>query len=59
MVLAVHYNVSFSNVLTPRSRVGANIFLSENDSIPRWNGTLFAIAQIMKYVVSSAAEAKK
>ena len=32
-------------------------FFSENESIPRWNGPIIKIAQIMKYVVSSAAEA--
>ena len=33
-------------------------FLSENEPIPRWNGPLLTNFQIMKYVVSSAAEAK-
>ena len=33
-------------------------FLSENESIPCWKGTILTIAQIMKYVVSSTAEAE-
>ena len=33
-------------------------FLSENESIPRWNGPLLTIAQIMKYFVSSDSEAE-
>ena len=32
--------------------------LSENESVPRWNGPLLTIDQIMKYVVSSTAEAE-
>ena len=34
------------------------IFFSENESISRWNGPILKIAQIIKYVVSSAAEAE-
>ena len=37
--------------------MGAHIFLSENDSIPKWNAPLLTIADIMKYVVLSVAEA--
>ena len=58
MVLAAHSDAGFNNESRSRSRAGAHIFLSENDSIPRWNGPLLTIAQIMKYVVSSAAEAE-
>ena len=41
-----------------RVRAGANIFLSEDDPIPRWKGPVLTIAQIMKYGVLCAAEAK-
>ena len=58
MVLAAHSDAGFVNETKSRSRAGAHIFLSENDSIPRWNDPVLVIAQIMKYVVSSAAEAK-
>ena len=58
MILAGHSNAGFNNETRARSRAGAHIFLSENESIPRWNGNLLTIAQIMKYVVSSAAEAE-
>ena len=58
MILAAHSDAGFANETKSRSRAGAHIFLSENDSIPRWNGPLLTIAQIMKYVVSSAAEAE-
>ena len=58
MILAGHSDDGFNNETRARSRAGAHIFLSENESIPRWNGTLLTIAQIMKYVVASAAEAE-
>ena len=58
MILVAHSDAGFTNETNSRSRAGAHIFLSENDSIPRWNGRLLTIAQIMKYVVSSAAEAE-
>ena len=58
LVLAAHSDTGFANETKPRSRAGAHIFLSENDSILRWNGPVLTMAQIMKYVVSSAAEAE-
>jgi hypothetical protein len=58
MVLAAHSDAGFANETKSRSRAGAHVFLSENDSIPRWNGPVLTIARIIKYVVSSAAEAE-
>ena len=58
MVLAGHSDAGFNNETKTRSRAGAHIFLTEHESIPRWNGPVLTIAQIMKYVVSSAAEAE-
>ena len=58
MVLAGRADAGFNNETKARSRAGAHIFLSENESIPRWNGPILTIARIMKYVVSSAAEAE-
>ena len=58
MILAGHYDAGFNNGTRAQSRASAHIFVSENESIPRWNGTITTIAQIMKYVVSSAAEAE-
>ena len=37
---------------------GMDSFSDKNESIPRWNGLVLTLAQIMKYVVSSAAEAE-
>ena len=58
MIPAVHSDAGFNNETRARSRAGAHIFLSENESIPRWNGPILTISQIMKYVVSSYAEAE-
>ena len=58
MVLAAHSDTSFNNESRSRSRACAHIFLLENNIIPRWNGLLLTIAQIIKYMVSSAAETK-
>ena len=58
MVLVAHSDAGFANKTKTRSRAGAHLFLSENKSIPRWNGPVLAITQIMKYAVSSATEAE-
>ena len=58
MVLAGHSDVCFNNETKARGRAGAHIFLSAHESIPRWNGPVLTIAQMTKYVVSSAAEAE-
>ena len=58
MIISGHSDAGFNNKTRSRSRAGAHIFWSENESTPRWNGYIIKIAQIMKYVVSSAAEAE-
>ena len=58
MILTAHSYAGFNNETKSRSRSGAHIFLSENEPIPRWNGPILTIAHIMKYVLSSAAEAE-
>ena len=45
MILAGHSDSGFNNETIAQSRAGAHIFLSENESIPRWNGPLLTIAQ--------------
>ena len=57
MVLATHSDACFYNESKGRSRAGAHIFLSENEPIPRWNGEIITIAQIIKFVMSSSSEA--
>lgn len=58
MVLAAHSDATYLNVSKARSRAGAHIMLSENDLIPRANGSVLTVAQIIKFVMSSAAEAE-
>ncbi len=58
MVLCAHADAGFLNVTNSRSRAGAHIYLSENDPFPRFNGAVLSIAQIIKFVMASAAEAE-
>ena len=58
MVLAAHSDAGFNNESKGRSRAGAHIFLSEDDPEPKWNGPILTIAQIIKFVMTSAAEAE-
>ena len=58
MILAAHADTGFLNKSRARIRVGAHIFLSENDPKPKLNGPVLMIAQIIKTVIPSAAEAE-
>ena len=57
MILAGNSDAGFNNKTKARSRSRAHIFLSEHESIPRWNGPVLTIAKMMMYVVSLAEEA--
>jgi hypothetical protein len=58
MILCAHSDAGFLNETNSRSQVGAHIFLSENDPFPQFNGAVLSIAQIIKFVMASAAESK-
>ena len=58
MILAAHSDAGFHNESKGRSQAGAHIFLSEDNPIPRWNGPILSIAQVIKFVMTSAAEAE-
>ena len=58
MVLCAHSGAGFHNERKFRSRGGDHIFLSKNDVIPRWNGPVLTLAQIIKFVMSSDSEAE-
>ena len=58
MVLAAHSDAAYLNASNARSRAGAHIMLSENTPIPAYNGPVLTLAQIIKFVASSAAEAE-
>ncbi len=58
MILCAHADAGLLNETISRSRAGANIYLSENDPFPHFNGAVLSIAQIIKFVMASAAEAE-
>jgi hypothetical protein len=58
MILAAHSDASYLSETKARSRAGGHFFLSENDEYPANNGAVLTISQIIKAVMSSAAEAE-
>jgi hypothetical protein len=58
MILFAHADAGFLNESQTRSHAGAHIFLSVNDPYPRFNGAVLSIAQIIKFVMASAAESE-
>ena len=58
MILTAHADAGFLNESRARSIAGAHIFLSENEPKPKLNGPVLTIAQIIKTVMASAAEAE-
>ena len=58
MVLAVHSNASYLNEEEARSQAGGHHFLSEDVPFPPNNGAIHNVAEIIKGVMSSAAEAE-
>jgi hypothetical protein len=58
MILCAHTNAGFLNETNSCSRAGAYIYLSKDDPFPRFNGAILSIAQIIKFVMASAAEAE-
>ena len=56
MVLNVHSDASYLTEPKARSRAGGHFFFSDNSKDPTDNGAVHNSAQIMKNVVSSAAE---
>ena len=58
MILSAHSDAAYLNVPRARSLACAHIMLSENTPVPSLNGPVLTIAQIIKNVMSSAAEAE-
>ena len=58
MVLAIHSDASYLSESKARSRAGGHFFMSNNTEFPANNGAVLTIAQIIKAVMSSAAEAE-
>ena len=58
MVLAVHSDASYLTEPKARSRAGGHMYLSSDTDLPPNNGAVLNVAQIIKAVMSSAAEAE-
>ena len=58
MILTAHSDAAYLNASKACSRAGAHIMLSEDNPIPSYNGPILTLAQIIKFVASSAAEAE-
>jgi hypothetical protein len=58
MVLAAHSDASYLSKANACSQPGGHFFLSSNTPCPHNNNAVLAIAQIIKAVMSVAAEAK-
>ncbi len=58
MILCAHLDASFLNETNSCSRAGAHIYLSEDDPFPCFNGAVPSIAQIIKFVMASAAKSE-
>ena len=58
MQLAVHSDSGYLNEPKARSRAGGHFFLSDRSSHPPNNGAILNVANIIKAVMSSAAEAE-
>ena len=58
MRLSTHSDAAYLNIYKACSRSGAHIFLSKEDTKPSYNGPILTISQIIKFIISSAAEAE-
>jgi hypothetical protein len=58
MILCAHADAGFHNESKGRSQADAHICISKNNPFPKHNGQVLSISQIMKFVMSSATEAK-
>ena len=57
-VLAIHSDASYLSKMNARSRVDSHFFLSNDEPIPPDNGAILTVSQVIKTVMSSAAEAE-
>ena len=58
MILCAHSDAGLNNETNGHSRAGAHIFLSDKSPRPPWNGPILSIALLIKFILSSAAEAE-
>ena len=58
MIMAAHSDASYLSESKARSRAGGHFFMSDGSAVPSNNGSVLTISQIIKAVMSSAAEAE-
>jgi hypothetical protein len=58
MILAIHSNASYLSEPKAQSQADGHMFMAGDDKIPINNGTVLSILQVIKSVMSSAAEAE-
>jgi hypothetical protein len=58
MILCAHADAGLLNKTNSCSRVGAHIYLLEDNPFLQFNGTILSIAQIIKFVMASAAKSE-
>ncbi len=58
MKLAGHSDAGYNNEPKARSQAGGHFYLSDDSQYPPNNGPVLTISQIIKAVMSSAAEAE-
>ena len=58
MVLAAHSDTSYLSETKSRSRTGGHFFMASDIAVPENNGAVHTVDQIIKTVMSSAAEAE-
>jgi hypothetical protein len=58
MILCAHADASFLNESNSCSRVGACIYLLEDDPFSHFNGAILSIAQIIKFIMASATKSE-
>ena len=56
MILSIHSDASYLSESKARSRSGGNFFMAGNEDIPPNNGAVLNVSQVIKSVMSLAAE---
>ena len=58
MIYSIHSDAGYLNEANARSRAGGHHYLSTNQPFPPNNGAILTVSEIIKEVMSSAAEAE-
>ncbi len=58
MIVQVHSNAGYASKKKSRSQAGGHFYLLYKDESPKYNGAILTTSTIIKFVMSSAAEAK-